>query len=200
MDFLRQLDDALREVLSANGFDGSNFEYRRQRGVVTSCLMVQKHSSDPRCCVELGVHLSFLPAAGGGGVIPHSEMTVMHCEVRKRLTPSDTDADYWWSFADPGAPQSVVDTLVSRGLPFFAGLEEFPGIWSQLSVADLQAGAFIEQLPGMTRVRAALLLARCHAFLGNKTACRQFAAYGLEIAPPLASGPKKALRDLVALE
>src|SRR5262249_36571457 len=148
--------------------------------------------------VNLGVHLDFLPVVGGAGAVSLKEMTVAHCDVKKRLAPDPDLDDYWWAYEDAGARQTLIATLETKGFPFFGDLESFPDYWLKLSPEDLRAATFGAKLPGMTRVRAALLLARLHAFLGNWQRCHEFAEYGLGIVPALAAGPKRAFKELLA--
>ncbi len=196
--FLRDVADDIGRFLSPHGFERQGLEYRRQVGHVISCLAVQEHSSEPRCCVDLGVHLDFLPVVGGTGAARLEAMSVTDCEIRRRLTPRPDLEDFWWSSHESGAREGLMAALETQGLPFFARLESFPGYWQSISVENLRAGTFTTLLPGVTRIRAALLLARVHAFLGDMTKCRGFAAYGLEIAPAIASGPKMAFKELLA--
>lgn len=196
--FLRDVADDLGRFLPPRGFQGKDIEYRRQRGHVISCLVVQEHSSEPRCCVDLGVHLDLLPVMGGTGTAQLEAMTVTHCEIRRRLTPRPDLEDFWWAYHESGAREGLMTALESQGLPFLERLEAFPTYWQSISVDDLRAGAFTTLLPGVTRIRAALLLARVHRFLGDGTRCHGFAAYGLEIAPAVASGPKRAFKELLA--
>jgi hypothetical protein len=149
------------------------------------------------CCVELGVHLDFLPVIGGGAAELEA-MTVTRCEVRKRLTPRSDLQDYWWQYGDEAADEDLVAVVESVGLTFFQQLETFPDYWQHIALEDLRNETFSNYLPGMTRVRAVLLLARMHSFLGDVEGSRSLAAYGLEIVPAIASGPKKAFRELLA--
>jgi hypothetical protein len=197
---LRDVVADLDVFLTARGFWSKGLEYRRQRGHVFSCLAIQEHSSEPMCCVDLGVHLDFLPVIGGSTTPEPEAMTVTRCEIRRRLTPRPDLEDFWWRYHENGAREELVTALEKEGLPFFERLESFPECWQSISLDDLRDGSFSKQLPGVTRVRAALLLARVHSFLGDSHGCRGFAAYGLEIAPAIASGPKKAFRELLAQE
>jgi Domain of unknown function (DUF4304) len=197
-DFLQGVADDLRRLLPLRGFQGRDLKYRKQDGHVVSCLAVQEHSSEERCCVDLGVHLDFLPAVGGSDAVPLEVMGVTLCEIRRRLAPRPDLEDFWWAYGQAGAREGLTAALEAHGLPFFARFEAFPDYWLNISREDLRGGTFAIRLPGMTRVRAALLLARVHAFLGNGAKCREFAAYGLEITPAVATGPKRAFRELLA--
>ena len=124
-------------------------------------------------------------------------MTVAHCEIRRRLTPDPDLEDFWWAY-DDGARQELVVTLETRGLSFFSEFESFPDYWQSISIEDLRMGTFARKMPGMTRVRAALLLARLHAFLGDWVKAHDLAKYGLEVVPTIATGPKRAFKALLA--
>ncbi len=196
-DFLRYITDDLCNLLPVYGFQGRGLEYVKQHDHVVSCIGVQTHSSEPRCCVNLGVHLDFLPILGGTGPVKLESMNVTYCEIRRRLTPSPSLDDFWWSYGEGGARQGLLAVLEEHGLPFFAKYESFPDYWLSISLEDLRAGAFATRLPGMTRVRAVLLLARVNAFVGNRARCQEIATYGLEIVPSVATGPKRAFKELL---
>lgn len=197
--FFAELTSDFERLLPPQGFQLSGLEgWKRSEGVIT-CLAVQKHSSEPKCCVDLGVQLAFLPVVGGGAVAGAKEpMNPTLCEVRKRLTPAPELDDFWWVYDAPGSRENLLQVLEQRGLPFLAQFESFPQYWSNISLPDLRGTSFTTKLPGMTRVRAALLMARLHAFLGNAAQCRVFAEYGLETVPAVATGPKRAFKDLLA--
>lgn len=195
------LDEVARDLVAAlrsHAFQGEGFEYRRQRGHVISCVALQKHSSAPLCCVDLGVHLDFLPPVGSSEPSQPATMTPSHCEVRRRLTPEPGSDDHWWPLDDHKSAGQIAETFSRHGLAFFHARETFPKYWAEISLDDLRSGGFQAKLPGVTGVRAALLLARVHAFLADWTSAEAFAKYGLEHAPAVASGPKRALRDLLS--
>jgi hypothetical protein len=170
---LRSPAGDLERVLLLQGFGGTSFEYRRQHGHVVSRLAVQEHSSRTKCCMDLGVHFGLLAGSRGASAAPLEAMS--RCEVRRRLTPDPAVEDFWWTYGGASASQGLVATLEVQGLPFLSRCESFPEYWPSISLEDLRAGTFSRQLPGTTRVRAALLLARLHAFLGNRTECRDLA-------------------------
>ena len=194
--FVGDVNQAIGELLSAHDFRAEHLQYWRHLGHVISCIDIQEHSSEPRCCVNLGIHLDFVPC--GDGRMPHApEMSSVECEIKRRLTPSGEDDDFWWWY-EPGADRSLVAALRQHGLPFLQPFHRFPDYWTAISMDDLKSGEFVRMMPGVTRVRAALLLARAHAFLGNASMRHALAAYGMEIAPAMASGPRKALKELLA--
>jgi len=150
------------------------------------------------CCVDLGVHLDFLPVVAGGIPARPEAMSVTECEIRKRLTPNPDFEDFWWAYHDPHACEDVLAALQTRGLPFFEQFQSFPTFWQSISVDDLRTGKYGIFLPGLTTTRAALLLARLHACLGDQSRCRAFAEFGLEVVPAIATGPTKALKELLS--
>lgn len=196
--FLRALAGDIEGTLRSHAFEGTDLAFRKRRGHVISCLVVQEHSSKTKCCVDLGVHLDFIPVVGGASAIQFEAMTVPHCEIRKRLTPEANLDDFWWGYSDADARAGIVTALETQGFPFFKAFESFPDYWLGVSLGDLRSGSYQAKLPGVTRVRAALLLARVHAFLGDWPRSHDLAAFGLEIVPAIATGPKKAFKELLA--
>jgi hypothetical protein len=69
------------------------------------------------------------------------------------------------------------------------------GAISKLEAKDLEE-SMPTLLASLTKVRAALLLARMHEYLGNRTKAIDAANFGIKISGS-AVGPKKAMRDIL---
>lgn len=181
------------------GFVGTGLEYAAKKGHVLECLDVQDHSSGTKCCVNLGVHLDFIPSSDSGERVDFPGVKLSDCELSRRLTPSPGKSDSWWSYEDAGAREHLLSVIEERVPSFFQPFEDFPEYWQEVSINDFKTDAIRHLLPGLTHTRAALLLAQVHKYLGEWAECGLFAEYGLEVAPSIATGPKKKLRDLLAL-
>jgi len=154
----------------------------------------------------IGLHLTFLPVAGGTQLANPKKLRATSCDFRWRLAPPDV-TDYWWGY----------DTGVSAHLPF--GMEggkgqgpvekarrlietyeaygepQFQSVLTVGAVAQLFQPDDIglkEQLPlySFTHARGALAMARIHSYLEDRELARQFARAGLENI-----GKAKALRS-----
>lgn len=188
---------ALGRVLEAEGFTGVFPEYVRHQSPVLSMIWVQERSDHSSCCVNLGVHLDFLPATDNARKLPVvEEMTQPRCEIKKRLVPEAGLLDYWWSYADG---EKIVDEIVSAladdALPFFRRLSDFPAAWLAFSLESLEDGSLDAAIPGVTRARAALMLARVHHRCGSRRERDRFAEYAVKVAGPMA---KRFMRARVA--
>ncbi len=195
--FMKSLAGNLVPVMQREGFSGSSIEYKRLAGRIISILSVQEHSDRSKCCVNLGVHLDFLPAVPGNTTVAIGEMSQSQCEIKKRLVPGHGLSDYWWEYrAGDRAVGNIIASFQEDGRSFFGRFAAFPLFWTSIDVERLKED-FSGLLPGVTRVRAALMLARIHKFNGSNARCREFAEFGLSVAKPMASGPKRELKRLL---
>jgi len=187
-------DKDFGEQLFAAGFERSGPGWwTRERGDELNVLQMQKHSAEALFCVNLGVHFSFLPAAGTESPLSGS-LSLPDCELKIRLTARAEDKDQWWSI-DSSSLASVADALFSRGLQIFASYR-LSGPIASLDGQSVEEGR-TGLLDSMTKVRACLLLARMYERSGNRAKCVEVATVGLKHAG-MAVGPKKALKDVIA--
>ena len=84
--FTSLLSKRLYPLLRAEGFRGTGATLRRVSEPVVEVFNVQGSSGGDRCYLNLGVHLTFLPAAGGRIVLP-GELKESHCAFRTRIDP-----------------------------------------------------------------------------------------------------------------
>jgi hypothetical protein len=178
--------DALRQRfyprLRAEGFKGSGQNLRRVVGPVIQVINIQGSRHGGSCCVNLGIHLQFLPTVLGA--LPEAKtMDEPSCEFRRRLG-RENESDHWWEYGSSEAEaQASAADLISlyfdRGAPFFARWADFPGPFEDVTVEQIARGD-VNGLPGhKTQVRAALAMARIHEYLGNADLARSFALLGI---------------------
>jgi Domain of unknown function (DUF4304) len=194
--FLEIIKRDFAPVLRASGFKGSGKEFRRINGDVFHALSLQSHGG--RACVNLGLHYSFLPTAGGSKT-PIAKMKHYHCMFRDRLQGPD-GYERWWNHGktDAEAEASVadiVDTFRKRGEKFFRKFEPFPDVFEKITPAELYAGKMTKLPVRMTPLSAAVILARIMKHLKRPKECRAFAEVGLR---HIEGGPayKKTLERL----
>lgn len=162
-------------------------------------LHVQGSRYGGSCCVNLGIHLAFLPTVLGHPADP-KRITESLCEFRRRLAPQG-ESDCWWEYGNDEreaarSADNLVDLVQSVALPHFDRFGVFPVSFEGITPQALAAGDF-SVLPGdMTAPRAALVMARIAAHLGHPDRAREFAEFGL--ASVSAQGVGIA-RDLAAL-
>jgi hypothetical protein len=165
----------------------------RQIGDTLNAVWIQKHSSGLSCCVNLGVHYSFVPKVGTGELASNGTIEQAECEIKFRLTSNDQVCDQWWPIS-PTAVSQIVDLFVRRGLPTLNSYGLHEGIL-KIVPSDIEQGN-ATLLTNLTRVRACLLLARLHDHMGNRQKCAEAASAGLRHAGK-AVGPKVALQRLL---
>jgi hypothetical protein len=189
---------ALREVLTAelrsDGFRGSNANYRRFRDPVIQVINIQGSRYGGECCMNLGIHLAFLPTVVGQAPEP-GKLTEPECEFRRRLAP-DGRQDQWWTYGwDEASAKASAAHLAElyrdRGKPHLDGWLEFPGRFADITVKDLENRRADALLGSTTSVRAALAFARMHVHLNRPDRAREFAEFGLiHLGPATALQPE----------
>jgi hypothetical protein len=183
-DFNAALKLNLAPRLRACGFKGSGRLFRRVTGVVCHALTIQSARDGGRCCVELGVHLTFLPTPLEQP-IDQAKFSAYDCEFRTRLAPSGRE-DVWWAYgtsADDsvGSASSLIATVESAGMAFFERFAAFPRDFTQLQPEALRRGDLSSFPPRLTSARAALAAARIAAYAGDLHLAAEFCNVGIEL-------------------
>ena len=196
---MKLFEMVLAERFSSNlrrmGFKGDDWQMRRCVSPFIHCVWVQERSDKAAVCLNLGVHLDFIPTVTGK--MPTIDIIEQpDCEIKYRLV-MEGERDQWWSKDEPEkAADEMYDLFKTVGRAFLAQFEVFPGVLGSLSRDDIESGKASLYLSGMTRVRIALLLARVWYHIGESEKMVEFAEYGMRIAG-VASGPKAVLKDLL---
>ena len=123
--FFDQLKERFIPLFRKSGFKGSGNHFRRITNEVIHALNIQGNKYGGSCCVNLGVHLSFLPMFGvdPSNLLDLKTVKVGHCEFSKRLAPSG-HTDFWWGYSGniSGDTSNNIDhlvaTYVAEGEPF----------------------------------------------------------------------------------
>jgi hypothetical protein len=192
--FLKHLVKLMGPALSHAGFQylGSGL-WNRFIGQTINIIWIQKQSTKPVCCVNLGIHYRFLPEAGTEKVLTSEKLDLPSCEIKLRLTADPAQADQWWPFS-PQTSETIRDLIIDRAFNIFDSYK-LEGEISKLEAKDLEE-SMPSLLASLTKVRAALLLARIHEHLGNRAKAIDAANFGINIGGS-AVGPKKAMRDIL---
>jgi len=193
--FLIQLGQRINELLMPLGFNKRKDDLfvRFGRDHKIDVISIQKHSYEPRVCVNLGVHYDFLPKIGTTEFPVGGHIDLPGCEIKTRLTPSILEHDYWWPIEEDSIG-NIVNLIEDRAILFFDKYA-LSGEVSCVSPEDL-AGEIPDLLGSLTKVRASLLLARLHEINGNPEIAEKFAKIGIEAAGK-AVGPKKMLKEIL---
>lgn len=195
--FAKVLEPRLAPILRADGFAWQHNGWMRLRDPVINWLDVQSKSDDESCCVNLGVHMRFLPRPGGSGDgTVASDIQRGCCEISYRLTWED-ELDHWWSY-DSGevAAADLVACYEERGRPVFERFASFPHPFVEMVPDDVNDAALSELLSMSTSAQI-LFLARVHDFLGNSDLAIRFCEMGLAVTSKMASGARFAFKKIL---
>lgn len=171
-------------VLRADGLKGSGSTFRRILAERIDVVNVQGSRYGGRCCVNVAVHFPFLPSASGIPVGEPKKLKEYDCAFRSRLHDAN-EPDHWWTYGTNGSETkasvtSLVDIYRRRSARFFAKFEPFPQVFEQITPSEMDGGNLSNMPPGsLTRVLAALTMARIMNHLGCQEKCREFAEIGI---------------------
>jgi len=199
--FHNQIKQVFIPVLKADGFSGSGNTYRRVRGDVIHVVALQGSVNGERCCVCLGIHLSFLPGSGAPTTSDPTKIEEPDCEFRTRLTPSG-QSDAWWPYGTTESEakesaESICSLYQQIGAPYFDRFSSFPDDFTRVTPAMLTSQAELPFPKGGTFVRLALALARIAQRVGRNEDARQFAEAGLAKVGPAVS-LKNAFKQIIS--
>lgn len=186
--FLKALRSTWVPELKRAGFVKGNgtWEFRRSRSPYLDLVGWQQRSDAEAGCVNLGVHLDFLPPPSSDNLSP-LDCSIGNCAIETRLTPSPDLWDFWWVFGDAEdeAVRSAGDLeccFAERGLEFFDYYSGLPGPFGLVTVDSLRSGAYLrDAIRGHfdSPALAALALARIHKHLGDWQKAAAFAQFGI---------------------
>jgi hypothetical protein len=127
---LERFSEVLRRdfvpLLRSQGFEPWGAVFRRVSGERIDIVSLQGSRSGRRCCVDLGVHYTFLAARGRAGVgakVSDAGFRLHDCAFRERLREAG-ESDRWWSYGSDestaeASAASLVDTYQRRAHLFF---------------------------------------------------------------------------------
>lgn len=183
-------------VLVGEGFvSADDVTWTRHRPPFMFCIEFQLRSDEVVYCVNLGVHMDFLPDLVKRGGAYDAGFTQADCEIKQRLAPSG-ESDHWWAIGDEVQAFSMLACLKECGVPFFDQFNGLPGPFGSITPETVGDDSAIALLPTMTRVRRILLLARIHEYLGDSERGLEWARFGMKNAG-MAVGPKVAFKDII---
>jgi hypothetical protein len=187
LDARKRFDEYLNRdffpILRAEGFKGSAGRLHRFNGDAIHVIQVQGSSFGGQCCVNLAVHVAFLPTAGGGTMTEGRKLKEYECEFRLRLCEKN-EWDHWWEYGDSDRAAaanvaSLVDTYRRRGPLFFDRFTPFPDVFLKIDPSKLDVGKVSTFDAWISVPHMALTLARIMHHLGDRRKCRRFAEIGL---------------------
>lgn len=195
-DLCRAVSKSAESVLKGCDFSRTNATtWVRIRGSDINIIQIQRRTSGQVFCVNLGIHYSFLPIPGTDRAWTISEMGLPECEIKLRLTDEDSKHDQWWPQSQESA-DSVSRLLRERSIHIFDAYRSESDLLLTLDPESIKNGDSGILSP-ITPVRACLLLARLHEHFNNREKCIQAAIVGLQVASPMAVGPRLELQEII---
>ncbi len=195
--FFATLHNEWYPLLRHSGFKGSGQRFQRENNEVIHAIGVQVNKYGGSCCVNLGIHLRFLPLSNNQMLASGQKIRVESCEFRWRLAPPG-HTDYWWGFESgvkAHLPLSFLDqkqqgpvkqarhlieTYTAYGEPYLQSLMTVVDIAGTIRVEDIGRNELKSPIYAFAAGRAGLTMARIHKYLGNIEMARQFAETGLQ--------------------
>lgn len=193
-NFLISMAQRVAEPLNKHGFirfDDDLF-VRFKDSHEINVISIQKHSIDPKVCLNFGVHYDFLPKVGSLDLPDNNKITISECEIKVRITPN-SQKDYWWSLNEESIFE--IADLIERRTEDFFNQYNIPGALTAITPEDLEK-EMPEILSSITKVRASLILASIYEIFGELNKASNFAKYGIKSAG-MAVGPKKMLKEIL---
>jgi Domain of unknown function (DUF4304) len=174
--------------LASLGFAGAEPTYRRVRGEVISILHIQEHRGGDRCCIDLGLHLDFLPASWARHSLNIDKLTVADCEFRWRLSPPHKH-DFWWRYqrwfhSPVRCASHLVETYLEQGEGHFERFRSADEIAALFTPQDFESGAWLKASDSVRPQRGALTMARILLHLGRLAEAKAFAQAGIGLISP----------------
>lgn len=182
--FQRCFKEVVAPVLKQDGFHGAGTTWRRLNGEVIHLFNIQGSRYGGECCINLAVHLTFLPTVGTNEAVQPKTITEPLCEFRKRLA-SESKADQWWNYGHSeedalGACNSMLSLYQTQGRLFFERLSVCPHDFLRISPDQLSNESALRKLYGFSStVRLALTLGRIASRFGRHELARCYAEFGL---------------------
>jgi hypothetical protein len=187
--FTSILSKRLYPLLRAEGFRGSGTTLRRVHEPVVEVFNVQASAGGDRCYLNLGVHLTFLPSAGGQLIEPGA-VNEPNCVFRTRITPPAGQPGWHYGSNESEAESNVgriLEAWEREAKPFFAS-HSYPGGVSRL---------LDELSPPNVHSAHLLTFARVALQLGRREQAAHIAGSALERVPPSATGLRSEIAQFM---
>lgn len=183
--FFYYLKEGFYPKLRENGFKGSGQNFRRVTGEVIHTLNIQANKYGGSCCLNMGMHLTFLPYTWSGEPPDVKRIRECDCEFRERLGENGF-GDKWWKYDGGifGSPRSsayqLMNTYWSNGEPILQKYLSVDDVANLYTLDDLERKEYLPVFGGITRQRGALAMARILNHLKRNEEAVLFAEFGLK--------------------
>ncbi len=191
--FLKLLSVKLYPILREAGFKGSGTTLRRHDGCFHHIVHVQGSTSSTACYINLGAHLDFLPAEGGGAFSP-KDFREPSCSFRERLQSREDDK---WRYghsetAALSSSQEMIEAWKAQGQDFFKRFG------SGNEAANLER-LVLEIEGSAVHPYRALIGARIAAHVGDTGRALRIATSAVEQVAAQATGLRAELNEFIRL-
>lgn len=194
--FFAVLKNEFSPALRRYGFKGSGHRFQREIGEIIHVIGIQTNKYGGSCCVNLGLHLRFLPLTTGKILAQGEKIRAESCEFRWRLAPPG-NTDYWWAFEEgikshlplgidgkevSGSDEQarhLIKIYDAYGETRFQSVMTIEAVAQAIRIEDIERGWPVSPLYSFTAARAGLTMARIHKYLGDSQQARKFAQAGL---------------------
>ena len=182
--FLKVFHQIAGPVFKEDGFKGSGQTFRRILGPVVHVFNIQGSRYGGKCCVNLGIHLDFLPALDGTTLFDLTKIEEVACEFRTRLNYGQLDT--WWPYGineieTEESVKAVLQTYRDVGRNYFLRFSRFPEDFTRLTPETFGSWKTDVYPRCWTKVRTVLSLARIYMHLGDSRSAKIFAEKGIEL-------------------
>lgn len=180
-------------VLADAGFLEHERTWIRHRSPFIDCVEIQLRSDSRAYCVNLGVHMDFLPYPTKA--VDSASMVQADCELKQRLVETG-ESDHWWSLDSRNQTLGLLECLIRNGFGFFEQYNELPGSFAAITPENIGEEECLAVFPMMTRVRRILLMAHIYEYVGDSERAVAWARFGTENAG-MAVEAKIAFRNII---
>ena len=189
--FLKLLSTKLYPTLRDDGFKGSGTTLRRSDGRFHHIFHVQGSTSAIACYINLGAHVDFLPAEGGG-TFSSNGFDEPSCSFRARLQSRNGER---WSYGETEAAtlSTVQEMILAWGTQGHAFFERFG---SAKEAENLERLIQELEAPAVHPYRA-LIGARIAAYVGENQRALHIATAAVERVGKQATGLRANLNEFI---
>ncbi len=169
------------------GFSGTEQVCRRKNGPIIYIVNLHDHRDGDRCCVKLGMHLTFLPASWARHALSAEKISAADCEFQWQLSPN-RNAEFWWRYRTllcrpVQSARRLIRTYFAAGQACFDCYQSVEDFARMFHPEELVNGIPPDRPLRIRPQRGALTMARIHLHLGNTEEAKVFALTGLQYTP-----------------
>ncbi|WP_018623586.1 DUF4304 domain-containing protein [Kangiella aquimarina] len=187
--FYKHINETFIPLLRQDGFKGSGQNFRRVKGDVIHTINLQNNKYGGSCCLNVGVHFTFLPVCWDSKQMPNlNKIKEVDSEFRFRVAP-EGKSDYWWKFRGNGlfgstkkSVEHLCETYKVVGRAIFSRYGSVESVQEAFPLEIFESEELSNIEGGIIPSRVALALARINQHIGNKDQQQKYARVGLRVS------------------